>query len=50
MREAYRAIRENGASGHEIGDLMRLYRDVQDAAGMDELYEIEARTTVRPDG
>ena len=49
MREAYRAIRENGASGHEIGDLMRLYRDVQDAAGMDELYEVEARTTVRPD-
>lgn len=48
MRDAYRSIAETGASGHEVGELMALYRAVQDTAGMDELYAIEERTTERP--
>lgn len=48
VREAYQAIAESGQSGREIDELMSLYRDVQDTAGMEDLYAIEARTTVRP--
>ena len=47
LREAYEAIAQTGASPRPIEELMALYRDVQDAAGMEELYAIEARTTVR---
>ena len=49
VREAYRAIAERGDSGRPLDELMQLYRDLQDAAGMDELYAIEERTTVPPD-
>lgn len=48
VREAYTAIAQRGQSGREIDELMSLYRDVQDTAGMEALYAIEARTTVPP--
>lgn len=48
LREAYEAIARDGASGRPIEELMGLYREVQDAAGMEELYALEERTTVRP--
>ena len=48
MRDAYRSIANSGASGHEVDELMSLYREVQTMAGMDELYAIEERTTERP--
>ena len=47
MRDAYRSIAERGGSGREVDELMSLYREVQDMAGMDELYAIEERTTER---
>ena len=47
MRDAYRQIAATGASGREVDELMSLYREVQDMAGMDELYAIEERTTER---
>ena len=47
-RDAYRSIAASGASGREVDDLMSLYREVQQAAGMDELYAIEERTTEKP--
>lgn len=50
LREAYEAIAQTGASARPIEELMALYRDVQDAAGMEELYAIEERTTVRSEG
>lgn len=48
VREAYEAIARDGQSGREINELMSIYRDVQDTAGMEALYAIEARTTVPP--
>ena len=48
MRDAYRNIASSGASGREVDELMSLYREVQDTAGMDDLYAIEERTTERP--
>ena len=48
MRDAYRQIAERGASGREVDELMSLYREVQQMAGMDELYAVEERTTERP--
>ncbi len=48
MRDAYRNIAEGGTSGRGIDELMSLYRDIQRMAGMDDLYAIEQRTTVRP--
>ncbi len=48
MRDAYRNIADSGASGREVDELMSLYREVQNMAGMDELYAIEERTTERP--
>ena len=49
IRDAYQAIAERQASGRPIEDLMALYREVQQMAGMEELYAIEERTTVRPE-
>lgn len=48
MRDAYRSIADSGGSGREVDELMSLYREVQQTAGMDELYAIEERTTERP--
>ncbi len=48
IREAYRAIAQHGGSGRSIDELMALYRDVQEMAGMEELYALEERTTVPP--
>lgn len=48
MRDAYRSIADSGGSGRAVDDLMSLYREVQDMAGMAELYAIEERTTERP--
>ena len=48
VRNAYRHIRGTGGSGRSIDDLMSLYREVQQAAGMDDLYAIEERTTEKP--
>lgn len=49
MRGAYQAIAERQESGRPIEELMALYREVQEMAGMEELYAIEERTTVRPE-
>ncbi len=48
MRDAYSGIVAGAGSGHEVDELMALYREIQDQAGMDELYALEARTTERP--
>lgn len=48
IRDAYQAIAERQTSGRPIEELMALYREVQEMAGMEELYAIEERTTVRP--
>ena len=48
VRDAYRRIRDSGSSGRGVDELMALYREVQQAAGMDDLYAIEERTTERP--
>ncbi|MXX81149.1 MAG: isocitrate lyase/PEP mutase family protein [Chloroflexi bacterium] len=48
MRDAYRRIAADGSSGRDVDELMSLYREVQQMAGMDELYAIEERTTERP--
>ena len=48
MRDAYRSIAANGSSGREVDELMSLYREVQQMAGMDDLYAVEERTTERP--
>ena len=48
LRDAYRRIRGSGASGRDVDELMALYREVQQAAGMDDLYAIEERTTEKP--
>ena len=48
MRDAYRSIAATGTSGREVDELMSLYREVQNAAGMQDLYAIEERTTERP--
>ena len=48
MRDAYRNIADSGGSGREVDELMSLYREVQNMAGMDDLYAIEERTTERP--
>ncbi len=48
MRDVYRNLAERGASGREVDQLMSLYREIQQMAGMDELYAIEERTTERP--
>ena len=48
MRDAYRGIAANGASGRDVDELMSLYREIQDMAGMDDWYALEERTTERP--
>ena len=48
MRDVYRNLAERGASGREVDQLMSLYREIQQMAGMGELYAIEERTTERP--
>ena len=48
MRDAYQNIVRTGRSGREVDELMSLYREVQNMAGMDDLYAIEERTTERP--
>ncbi len=48
MRDAYRSIAATGTSGREVDELMSLYREVQNMAGMQDLYAIEERTTERP--
>lgn len=45
MKEAYSQIREHGAAGRPNDELMALYREIHEVAGMEFLYEIEARTT-----
>lgn len=48
MRDAYRSMAADGTSGRDVDEIMSLYREVQNMAGMDELYAIEERTTERP--
>ena len=48
MRDAYRNMAESGVSGRDVDEIMSLYREVQNMAGMDDLYAIEERTTERP--
>ena len=48
MRDAYRGIAGSGSSGHDVDELISLYREIQDMAGMDEWYALEERTTERP--
>ena len=42
------AFQVEGDTGHETGELMALYREIQATAGMDALYAIEERTTEKP--
>ena len=48
MREAYARFQSDGTSGIEPEELFRLYRELPAAAGLDEFYAIEERTTERP--
>jgi methylisocitrate lyase len=45
MKEAYSQIREHGTADRPTDELMGLYREIHEVAGMEFLYEIEARTT-----
>jgi len=48
MRKAYARFLEDGTVGRPSADVFAVYRELQDMAGMDELYAIEERTTERP--
>ena len=48
MRDAYANVAKDGASGRDVDELMSLYREIQQMAGMDELYALEERTTECP--
>ncbi len=45
LRDMLRSVAATGAPTDRGEDLMALYRDLQDVAGMDDLYAIEQRTT-----
>lgn len=45
LRDAYTRFRAKGATGHDLGESFRTYKQIHDAAGMDELYSIEERST-----
>ncbi|MBM3139559.1 MAG: carboxyvinyl-carboxyphosphonate phosphorylmutase [Chloroflexi bacterium] len=47
LRDALAAMRERGTAGDEADALMALYRELQEVAGMEELYAVERRTTER---
>ena len=48
MRQAYARFQSDGVAGIDPAELFRLYRDLPDAAGLEEFYAIEERTTERP--
>ena len=48
MRLAYERIAATGGSGRPLDELMSLYRQLHETAGMEELYALEERTTERP--
>jgi hypothetical protein len=45
VRDAYAALRRDGSSGHALRDLMTVYRELPGMAGLEELYDLERRTT-----
>ena len=45
VRAAYASIAQSGGSGHDFKALMSTYRDLPTMAGLEELYDIERRTT-----
>jgi 2-methylisocitrate lyase-like PEP mutase family enzyme len=48
MRDAHSRFQADGATGHDPADLFRVYREVQQAAGMEDFYAIEERSTEKP--
>ena len=45
VRDAYARLRSEGTSGHHLRDLMAIYKELPDMAGLEELYDLERRTT-----
>ena len=45
VRDAYTRLRSEGTSGHAVRDLMAIYRELPGMAGLEELYDLERRTT-----
>jgi 2-methylisocitrate lyase-like PEP mutase family enzyme len=48
MRDAYAQFQADGTLGHDPADVFTVYREVQQAAGMEDLYAIEERSTEKP--
>ena len=48
MRDAYAHFQSDGTLGHDPADVFTVYREVQAAAGMDDFYAIEERSTEKP--
>ena len=48
MRDAYAQFRSDGTLGQDPADIFTVYREVQQVAGMDDLYAIEERSTEKP--
>lgn len=45
VRDAYTRLVREGTSGHSLKALMAVYRELPGMAGLEELYELERRTT-----
>jgi methylisocitrate lyase len=45
MRDAYGALARDGSTGQTLRDLMAVYRELPAMAGLEELYDLERRTT-----
>lgn len=48
MRDAYARFQADGATADDQTEVFRVYRDLQVAAGMDDFYVIEERSTEKP--
>ena len=48
MRDAYAQFQADGTTGHDPADVFTVYREVQQAAGMEDFYAIEERSTEKP--
>lgn len=49
LRDAYARFRADGATGHHLKDIFRTYKEIHEAAGMEDLYAIEERSTEKPE-
>jgi hypothetical protein len=45
VRDAYTRVAREGTSGYALRDLMAVYRELPGMAGLEELYDLERRTT-----